>query len=97
MQSQGEQSFRAIQVDGHRQDIRVNLHEFLKVFCTWQKSAWIWLWVDQICIDQSSNKERNHQVAMMGDIYRRATETYMWLGPDPYDGAAFEAISRVNK
>ncbi|PVI04839.1 HET-domain-containing protein, partial [Periconia macrospinosa] len=39
-----------------------------------------WLWIDQICIDQSTTKERNHQVEMMSDIYRRANYVYVWLG-----------------
>lgn len=32
-----------------------------------------WLWIDQICIDQSTTDERNHQVEMMSEIYRRAS------------------------
>jgi hypothetical protein len=30
------------------------------------------IWIDAICIDQKSLKERNHQVQMMGQIYRNA-------------------------
>ncbi|KAH9214249.1 heterokaryon incompatibility, partial [Leptodontidium sp. 2 PMI_412] len=28
------------------------------------------LWVDAICIDQTSDLEKGHQVALMADIYR---------------------------
>ena len=38
-------------------------------------------WVDALCIDQSSISERNHQVALMGKIYSRASEVLVWLHP----------------
>ncbi|KAF8849427.1 HET-domain-containing protein, partial [Acephala macrosclerotiorum] len=40
------------------------------------------LWVDAICINQEDVLERNHQVEMMGDIYRLANEVLIWLGDD---------------
>lgn len=40
----------------------------------------VYLWIDAICIDQSQVEERNHQVAMMGEIYSRAQEVLVWLG-----------------
>lgn len=39
------------------------------------------LWVDGICIDQSHDRERGHQVQQMGDIYRQAQQVLIWLGP----------------
>jgi hypothetical protein len=42
------------------------------------------LWVDAICIDQeqceASTKERNLQVALMGEVYAKASNTIVWLG-----------------
>lgn len=38
------------------------------------------VWIDSICIDQSSVPERNAQVRLMGDIYRRAARLFIWLG-----------------
>lgn len=38
------------------------------------------LWIDAICIDQSSVKERNHQVRLMGDVYKLARRVLIWLG-----------------
>ncbi|KAH8688938.1 heterokaryon incompatibility protein-domain-containing protein, partial [Phaeosphaeriaceae sp. PMI808] len=38
------------------------------------------LWMDSICIDQSSIQDRNHQVQLMGDIYTRAQRVLIWLG-----------------
>jgi hypothetical protein len=42
-----------------------------------------WLWIDAICIDQNNTAERSQQVAIMGEIYRRANSVLIWLGePD---------------
>jgi hypothetical protein len=38
------------------------------------------LWIDTICINQSDDDEKSHQVAMMLDIYRNADRVYIWLG-----------------
>ena len=38
------------------------------------------LWIDAICIDQTSLDERSHQVAMMGAIYSKAAGMLCWLG-----------------
>ncbi|KAF2122581.1 heterokaryon incompatibility protein-domain-containing protein [Lophiotrema nucula] len=55
------------------------------------------LWVDAICINQTSISERSHQVNLMRDIYQRSQETSVWLGsslksdridPDINPGAA---------
>lgn len=47
------------------------------------------LWIDQICIDQSNVQERNHQVRIMGDIYRNAMEVIIWAGEE------IEGLDRV--
>ena len=38
------------------------------------------IWIDAICIDQSSIEERNSQVLLMRHIYRNATLVQVWLG-----------------
>jgi hypothetical protein len=40
------------------------------------------LWMDSICIDQSSVQDRNHQVNLMCDIYSNADRVLIWLGED---------------
>jgi Heterokaryon incompatibility protein (HET) len=40
-----------------------------------------YIWIDQVCIDQSKIEERNNQVSFMGEIYQKATEVLVWLGP----------------
>jgi Heterokaryon incompatibility protein (HET) len=38
------------------------------------------IWVDAICINQADGDEKQHQLPLMGDIYTRADQTYVWLG-----------------
>ncbi|KAK2015755.1 HET-domain-containing protein [Colletotrichum eremochloae] len=40
----------------------------------------IGLWVDAVCINQSSTTEKSVQVAMMATIYRNARDVLVWLG-----------------
>lgn len=39
------------------------------------------LWIDAICIDQTSVSEKNQQVPLMGELYHLATRAIIWLGP----------------
>jgi hypothetical protein len=41
-----------------------------------------YLWVDQVCISQADTAERNHQVKIMGQIYRSCFRVLVWLGCD---------------
>ena len=51
------------------------------------------LWADAICINQSDDKEKGSQVALMGDIYRNASRTWVWLGVESDDSdAAIDSI-----
>ena len=38
-------------------------------------------WIDAICINQENVPERNHQVSLVRDIYKKAQQLYVWLGP----------------
>lgn len=40
------------------------------------------LWIDGVCIDQTSIAERSAQVALMRDIYKQAAEVIVWLGEE---------------
>lgn len=43
------------------------------------------LWVDAICIDQSSDVEKSHQVGQMRLVYKLAEQVIIWLGPGSED------------
>lgn len=53
------------------------------------------LWVDYLCINQNSIKDKNNQVGRMGDIYRQAKQVLVWLGLED-DGTPF-AVSELQK
>jgi hypothetical protein len=39
------------------------------------------LWIDQICINQEDGEEKNAQVPLMSQIYSKADEVLIWMGP----------------
>ncbi|EXK28117.1 hypothetical protein FOMG_15567 [Fusarium oxysporum f. sp. melonis 26406] len=45
-----------------------------------QRHKSILLWVDSICINQSSPSERSHQVGLMKTIYSKATTVHAYVG-----------------
>jgi len=47
-----------------------------------QRVGWSenWLWIDALCIDQSDDRERTHQVGIMSEIFGRADQVISWLG-----------------
>ena len=63
--------------------MRSNLCQFLQALrgCQVPGSA-DWLWADAICINQADIEERGQQVALMGNIYRGASQMFAWLGED---------------
>lgn len=78
---------RDILVNGQRLSVRENLHDFLDAVS--RDSRWHeptrqaysgFIFIDQICIDQSNVQERNHQVCQMRNIYRAARRVIVWLG-----------------
>jgi hypothetical protein len=66
-------------LNGHSISIRQNLYDFLLHArdMGWTRN----LWIDGLCIKQSEIPEKNQQVAKMGEIYSRATNVLIWLGP----------------
>lgn len=53
------------------------------------------IWIDGICIDQTSLAERSSQVALMSEIYRVAERVVVWLGEG--DAATAESIQLLTK
>ncbi|KAI4658283.1 uncharacterized protein J4E79_007265 [Alternaria viburni] len=78
----GPPSNNAIHIAEGRLEIRDNLFKFLTEFrkCSDKTPSDQHLWIDQLCIDQSTTSERSHQVQMMSDIYSKATSVIAWLG-----------------
>ena len=72
---------RTINLNNQTFEIRENLYNFLHL-CSSSSLPFLgqYFWIDQISIDQTDIEERNHQVHMMSQIFRTATEVISWLG-----------------
>lgn len=70
----------SIYIDGRKLNITPNLASALRHFRS--SSRWLWIWVDQICINQADPAERSKQVRTMHNIYKDAEEVLAWLGKD---------------
>ncbi|KAK1714507.1 heterokaryon incompatibility protein [Colletotrichum acutatum] len=46
-----------------------------------RKDELVTLWIDQICINQEDGAEKGNQVALMTQIYTKAEQVIVWLGP----------------
>ncbi|KEY71266.1 hypothetical protein S7711_02372 [Stachybotrys chartarum IBT 7711] len=55
----------------------------------------IHIWIDQLCINQADNDEKNHQVQMMLRIYETACRVVVWMGPSGDDSDVFIPHVRV--
>lgn len=65
-----------IRCDGQVLIVTPNLYDALHTI--WTAYPTLLLWADQICIDQSSDLKKNHQVASA--IYSMANQVHVWLG-----------------
>lgn len=70
----------SILCNGFNLNITTSLHSALQRLR--RPSLSRWLWVDAICIDQTTEAldERAAQFCMMGDIYKNAQQVIIWLG-----------------
>ncbi|KAI8937488.1 hypothetical protein NX059_005206 [Plenodomus lindquistii] len=56
------------------------------------------LWIDALCIDQSTLEEKSSQVTMMGKIFSPATSVILWLGSEAHaSGRAFKMLHHINQ
>ena len=63
---------------------------------SWTISS-MYFWIDQICINQKDVPEKNSQVAMMDDIYRKGRHTIVWLGfPSADSDLALDFVRHFN-
>jgi hypothetical protein len=69
---------KLIDVIGQQTTIRLNLWNFLSRLRS--HAYYDYLWCDAICIEPGNDRERNHQVQLMSQIYRKANVVLVWLG-----------------
>jgi hypothetical protein len=85
---------RPIIIDGHPRLIADNLYQFLQQAKNVPGRLDSWLWIDALCIDQTNAAERMHQVGLMAEIFGRAAQVVVWLGPRHSDSdIAMQALS----
>jgi hypothetical protein len=77
-----ERSPQWIRIDGRLFRVGQNLYAFLESARKKPHICTQWLWIDALCIDQSNNSERSHQVQQMGQIFRKAVKVISWFGDD---------------
>jgi hypothetical protein len=84
-----------IALNGQPFSIRRNLWDLLQHFRLPHQSRT--LWIDAICINQSSIPERNAQVRIMGRIFAQAECVLVWLGEED-DGSdkAMKTLGRFD-
>jgi hypothetical protein len=82
-----------VQVELRFLRIRQNLYWALKRLRHHEVPTW--LWVDALCIDQSSATEKSHQIPKMPQIYSSAWNVAIWLGEDGYNGYSTKSIKSL--
>ncbi|KAK0612224.1 heterokaryon incompatibility, partial [Immersiella caudata] len=86
----GQPRNHAVSCDGHVLFVTRNAEDAMR--CLRRRLRTTNLWIDAICINQESTKEKNDQVAMMGEIYARATRVVIWLNFPPSERRRLESV-----
>ncbi|KDN64253.1 putative heterokaryon incompatibility protein [Colletotrichum sublineola] len=60
-----------------------------------RKTEGVYVWIDQLCINQNDNVEKGHQVHMMRDIYAAAAWVAAWMGCSGDDSDMFLSHARA--
>lgn len=90
----------SIQLNGHGIFVLKNVLALLHMLCSTSSEAFNldedWFWIDSICINQANLSERTSQVKLMGQIYRQAKATIVWLAEGSDDtNTAIELLSHL--
>ncbi|KAF9880605.1 heterokaryon incompatibility protein [Colletotrichum karsti] len=85
---------RPILLDGQEVNVTRNLYDGLERLAKFEKPQLGKLWVDALCINQTDDTEKAHQVQLMGRIYSSARRVLIWLGPE--DDASVDALHQLS-
>ena len=90
------QATHALRCDGRGFMVRPNLRDALwMLLATLDVPSHRFVWIDAICIDQSSTDERSSQVQLMARIFEGAECIVGWLGPA--DNTTADAASVIER
>ncbi|KUJ13797.1 uncharacterized protein LY89DRAFT_147358 [Mollisia scopiformis] len=83
--------------EGQTITLTINCEAALKQFRPRQGET-VLIWIDAVCIDQARGavRERNEQVFMMGDVYAKAAQVWVWLGSDRMKSLPVSTIRILN-
>ncbi|KAF2466301.1 HET-domain-containing protein, partial [Lindgomyces ingoldianus] len=84
----------AILCNEYRKPVTLSL---LLALARMRQSGCQYVWADQICINQSDNVEKEHQIALMHGIYTLASVVFVWLGEDTNTKSAARGIAMARK
>lgn len=73
---------RRIQCDGKSMNITDSLWDALLGLRYKSAGKERVLWADAVCINQTCDRDKSQQVALMGMVYSHAVRTLIWLGKD---------------
>jgi hypothetical protein len=91
-----KKSSRIILVETDPMWVNTNLYDALMAIRPPKEP--IVIWIDFVCINQSDTEEKSWQVALMGNIYRRAQKVIAWLGPaDDSSDAVMDYLNDLGK
>jgi hypothetical protein len=79
---------KPILLDGRRKEVTRSLWQFLSQIARDQRDERIEIqayWIDALSINQEDDVEKSDQVAMMGQIYKKASKLVVWLGAASHD------------
>ncbi len=77
-------TFSVMQIDLNGQPFFIRDNLWLALQHLRSMNEIVYLWVDAICINQNDIQERNAQVTLMADIYRRAFRVFAWVGLEAF-------------
>lgn len=87
---------QAISIDGLKLAITTNLYAALMHLR--HRHVERLLWVDQLCIDQNNEKEKEDQIKLMSQIYAGANRAIVWLGAAKDDSdCAMEELRTIGR
>lgn len=66
-----------VNCNGERKPVTQSCFEALIVL---RQNGCLFVWIDQLSVDQQNLRERADQVVLMFQIYSKATSVYVWLG-----------------
>ncbi|KAF1911821.1 heterokaryon incompatibility protein-domain-containing protein [Ampelomyces quisqualis] len=85
---------KTITCNGHDMEVTVNLANALQRLRGQVQGSSRLVWVDALCINQSSVSEKNVQVPLMREIYSGATGVAVWLGLEE-TGSFLTAVAAI--